>query len=194
MAGQWHLDADTYLAMVRAEIPAYDHLQDLTAEATADVDARAILDLGSGTGVTATCALARHPRAQLTGVDMSPDMLAHARRAVPGATFLEGRLEDPLPTGPFDLVVSAFAVHHLPSDGKADLFERVLAALRPGGRFVLGDVVVPLAPVSEPVPLEAGLDQPDTVAAQLAWLHDAGFTASVIYESGDLAVLRADRP
>ena len=194
MAGQWHVDADTYLAMVRAEIPAYDHLQDLTAEATADLDARTILDLGSGTGLTATCLLARHPRAELTGVDMSPDMLAHASRAVPGATFLRGRLEDPLPAGPFDLVVSAFAVHHLSSDVKADLFKRVLAALRPGGRFVLCDVVVPTAPVPVPVPLEDGVDLPDTVAAQLTWLHDAGFTTSVIHENGDLAVLRADRP
>jgi tRNA (cmo5U34)-methyltransferase len=194
MAGQWHFDADTYLGMVRAEITAYDRLQDLTAEATADVDAKTILDLGSGTGLTATCVLARHPRAELTGVDMSPDMLAHAKRAVPGATFLEGRLEDPLPAGPFDLVVSAFAVHHLASDAKADLFKRVLAALRPGGRFVLCDVVVPTAPVPAPVPLEDGVDLPDTVAAQLAWLHDAGFTASVIYANGDLAVLRANRP
>jgi tRNA (cmo5U34)-methyltransferase len=194
MAGQWHFDADTYLAMVRAEIPAYDRLQDLTAEATADLDARTILDLGSGTGLTATCVLARHPRAELTGVDMSPDMLAHANLAVPEAMFVEGRLEDPLPVGPFDLVVSAFAVHHLSSDGKAALFPRVFAALRPGGRFVLCDVVVPTAPVPVPVPLEVGVDLPDTVAAQLAWLRDAGFTASVTYENGDLAVLRADRP
>lgn len=121
-------------------------------------------------------------------------MLAHARRAAPGATFLEGRLEDPLPAGPFDLVVSAFAIHHLPGAAKADLFERVRAALRPGGRFVLCDVVVPTAPVAVPVPLEDGVDRPDTVAAQLAWLHDAGFTASVVHESGDLAILRADRP
>ena len=121
-------------------------------------------------------------------------MLAHARRAAPGATFLEGRLEDPLPAGPFDLVVSAFAIHHLPGAAKADLLERVRAALRPGGRFVLCDVVVPTAPVAVPVPLEDGVDRPDTVAAQLAWLHDAGFTACVIHESGDLAILRADRP
>jgi SAM-dependent methyltransferase len=52
------------------------------------------------------------------------------------------RLEDPLPGGNFDLVVSALAVHHLDGAGKADLFARVAARLRPGGRFVFGDVVV----------------------------------------------------
>jgi predicted RNA methylase len=58
VAGQWHLDAETYLAMVRSEIPTYDDLQDRLAEATADVDAHTILDLGSGTGVTAEADLA----------------------------------------------------------------------------------------------------------------------------------------
>ena len=50
-------------------------------------------------------------------------------------------LADPLPAGPFDLVVSALAVHHLEGRDKADLFARVGASLRSGGRFVLGDVV-----------------------------------------------------
>jgi tRNA (cmo5U34)-methyltransferase len=194
VSGQWHFDADSYLAMVRAEIPTYDDLQELTAAATADVDARTILDLGSGTGRTARHVLARHPGAELVGVDSSPDMLEHARHAVPTATFLEGRLEDPLPAGPFDVVVSAFAVHHLAGAAKAELFGRVHAALRPGGRFVLCDVVVATAPVPVPVPLEDGVDRPDSVAAHLAWLGDAGFSASVVHEDGDLAVLRADRP
>lgn len=194
MAGQWHLDAETYLSMVRAEIPSYDRLQTLVADASEGIEVRTMLDVGSGTGVTAEYVLSRHAHAALTGIDISSDMLAHARRTFPKATFLERRLEDPLPPGPFDLVVSAFTVHHLPSDAKADLFKRILAVLKPGGRFVLCDVVVPTAPVAAPVPIEDGVDLPDTAAAQLAWLEDAGFRASMIYESGDLAVLRADRP
>lgn len=53
------------------------------------------------------------------------------------------RLEDPLPEGPFDLVVSVLAVHHLEADEKRDLFRRVRRALAPGGRFVLADLIVP---------------------------------------------------
>ena len=53
------------------------------------------------------------------------------------------RLEDALPVGNIDLVVSALAVHHLDGAGKADLFARIPARRRSGGRFVLGDVVVP---------------------------------------------------
>ena len=193
MAGQWHFDPDSYLAMVRAEIPAYDELHDRLAGAIADMQVATILDLGSGTGVTAVHALARHPDAALVGIDSSPDMLSHATRAAPSATFLEGRLEDPLPSGPFDVVVSAFAIHHMPSAAKADLFKRVAAVVRPGGRFVLCDVVLPSVPVADPVPLEEGVDLPDTVADQLRWLADAGLIPSIIFAAGDLAILRADR-
>jgi len=193
MPDQWHFDADTYLAMVRSEVPRYDAFQDRTADATADVAADSILDLGSGTGVTALRTLAHHPAATLVGIDSSAEMLEHARRAVPAATFIEGRLEDALPSGPFDLVVSAFAIHHLPSEAKADLFERVAAVLRPAGRFVLCDVVVPEQPVAVPVPLEPGFDLPDTARDQLRWLADAGFDASVVLAEGDVAILQADR-
>jgi tRNA (cmo5U34)-methyltransferase len=193
MGGQWHFDAESYLAMVRSEIPTYDELQRRLADATADISAGRILDLGSGTGVTAANVLDRHPGATLVGIDGSAEMLAHARATLPDATFLEQRLEGPLPDGPFDLVVSAFAVHHLTGDDKADLFTRISAVLRPGGRFILCDVVVPTEDVTRPVPLEDGVDLPDTVADQLTWLTTAGFTATPVHQDGDLAILRADR-
>ena len=132
------------------------------------------------------------PRARV-GVDSSPDMVRGARRAVPSGTFVEGRLEDALPGGSFDLVVSAFAVHHLPSAAKADLFKRVAAALRPRGRFVLCDVVVPTVPVIVPVPIEDGVDQPDTAADQLRWLAHAGLKSSMVFAEADLAIFRADQ-
>ena len=193
VGGQWHFGAESYLALVRDEIPAYDELQHLLADATADVRAERILDLGSGTGVTATNVLALHPDAALVGIDGSAEMLSHAREILPSATFVEGELEGPLPDGPFDVVVSAFAVHHLVAADKADLFRRVADVVRPGGRFVLLDVVVPTGHVDTPVPLEDGVDLPDRVDHQLAWLTEAGFTASVLHHAGDLAVLRADR-
>jgi tRNA (cmo5U34)-methyltransferase len=69
--------------------------------------------------------LARHPGATLVGIDASADMLAAAD--VPGADLRVGRLQDELPAGPFDLVFSVLAVHHLDGPGKADLFRRVAA-------------------------------------------------------------------
>jgi len=191
--GQFHFDPSTYLDIVRAEIPLYDQLQRLLAEATASVAAHTILDLGSGTGVTAELVLSIHPGARLVGIDSSAEMLADTRRLLPTATFMVARLEDPLPSGQYDLVVSAFAIHHLDGPGKAQLFGRVASALRLGGRFVFCDVVIPERPVPNPVPLDEGFDMPSTVNEQVGWLSDAGFEPRVVYAQDDLCILAGER-
>lgn len=191
---QFHFDPDTYPDLIAAEIPDYDQLQDAVAAAAAGSPAERILDLGTGTGVTAQRVLDVHPEATLVGVDESEAMLAHARRTLPPSAELRvSRLEDPLPEGPFDLVVSALAVHHLDGPGKAELFRRVAGALKPAGRFVMADVVVPDDPTDAVIPLEPGQDLPSTVPEQLQWLQAAGLDARVTWSHQDLAVLVAHR-
>ena len=187
---QFHWDAGSYLELMHREVPDYDELQRRAADASG-TGARRILELGTGTGQTALRLLERHPGARLTGVDASPAMLEAARGALPAgrADVREGRLEDPLPPGPFDTVVSVLAVHHLDAEGKADLFRRAAAVLAPGGRLVLGDVVVPDDPGDAVTPIEEGFDRPDTVADQLRWLGDAGLRAEAVWRRRDLAVL-----
>jgi tRNA (cmo5U34)-methyltransferase len=189
-------DPDSYSTEIRTEIPRYDELQARVARATADREPRAILELGTGTGRTASLLLAAHPQAQLVGIDSSAEMLAAAREALPAdrVELRLARLEDDLPARPFDLVVSALAVHHLAPDEKADLFGRVAGVLGPAGRFVLGDVVIPERAEDAVVPLEEGFDRPDTAEAQVEWLRAAGLDAEVVWAEQYLAVLRGDRP
>ena len=104
-----------------------------------------------------------------------------------------GRLEDPLPEQEFDLVVSALSVHHLDSEAKSDLFVRVAQRLRIGGRFVLGDVVIPEDAGDAVTPLEPDVDTPDDLPSQLTWLKAAGLSPSVVWTYKDLAVIAADR-
>ncbi len=189
---QYHFDPATYLDMILAEVPAYRDLQRHLAEATRGIDAGSILELGVGTGETASAVLAVHPGARLVGIDESEPMLARARDRFPDADLRAQRLEDPLPGGSYDLVVSALAVHHLDAAGKADLFRRVRARLRPGGRFVLADVVVPDDPRDAVVPVDPPHDQPSPLADQLAWLRDAGFQPAVRWQEKDLVVVAAD--
>jgi len=190
--GQFHWDPDGYLKMVREEVPDYDRLQDEVASATEGIDARRALELGTGSGVTSRRVLQRHPHAQLTGVDSSAEMIAAAD--LPGADLRLQDLREPLPEGPFDIVFSALAVHHLEGPQKADLIARVAATLAPGGRFVLADVIVPDDPADVVTPLDAGFDLPETVPDLLRWMGEAGLRARVSWQARDLAVLVADAP
>jgi tRNA (cmo5U34)-methyltransferase len=186
---QFHFDPDSYLANMREDIPVFDELQEETARATEGIDVQHILELGVGTGLTSKRVLEAHPLAHLVGIDESEAMLAAAD--IPGDLRVS-RLEDPLPEGPFDLVVSCLAVHHLDAEGKQDLFRRIADVLRPGGRFVLTDVVVPERAEEAVTPTTPGFDLPDPLEPQLKWLREAGFEAEATWTWKDLAVVRAD--
>jgi tRNA (cmo5U34)-methyltransferase len=98
-----------------------------------------------------------------------------------------------LPAGPFEFVVSARAIHHLEGPDKAALFGRVAGVLRRGGRFVLGDVVIPVDPADAVTPVTSEHDRPSTLADQLEWLDEAGFDASPVWSEHDLVVVQAGR-
>lgn len=193
MADQFHFHPDGYLEMVRAEVPDYDLLQQVVAEASSEVPADAILDLGTGSGETLRHVVEQHRAARCVGIDESDAMLAAARQVVPNADLRVARLQDELPEGPFDLVVSALAVHHLDPQEKAELFRRVAQRLTARGRFVLADVVIPDDPDDAITPLDEGYDMPSPAAELLRWLADAQLVPVIRWQHRDLAVLVADR-
>jgi tRNA (cmo5U34)-methyltransferase len=192
---EYRFDPATYLDLMRAEVPAYERLQQAVARATAGLAVARVLDLGTGTGETLGAVLGTHPGAVAVGVDKNDAMLDAARRRLAGATvgLQVAELTDALPAGPFDLVVSALAIHHLEGPDKADLFGRIGGVLRPRGRFVLGDVVIPVEQPDGVTPLISDHDRPSTLADQLRWLDEAGFDASTVWAEHDLVVVRADR-
>jgi tRNA (cmo5U34)-methyltransferase len=183
-------DPDGYLPLMLAEIPGYDELQEAVAAATIGLTVTSVLELGTGTGETALRVLARHPAARWTGIDGSEAMLARARERLPDADLHVSRLEDPLPQGPFDLVVSVLAVHHLDGNGKRDLFTRVAQL---SDNFVLGDVVVPERPEDAVIEIDGVYDTPSSTAEHLEWLREAGFEPEVTPVRADLAVFRCLR-
>jgi tRNA (cmo5U34)-methyltransferase len=190
----FEFDSVTYLDLMRRELPAYDRLQGEVAAATTGLSVSSVLDLGTGTGETLAAVLARHPGAHPVAFDKNEGMLGAARRRLAGV-LLEvrvGNLTGPLPSGPFDLVVSALAIHHLEGPQKSDLFNRIAAVLRPGGRFVLGDVVVPVDPADAVTPVIDGHDRPSTLADQLGWLAGAGFATTIAWTERDLVVVHAE--
>ena len=186
----YHFTPESYLAMMREAVPGYDRLEEETVAATG-VDAKSVLELGTGTGETARRVLDRHPEAQLVGIDASPGMVNVARESLPSdrVTLLVGRLEDPLPEGPFDLVVSALAVHHLEGTRKADLFQRIASTLAPAGRFVLADVVEPVNPTYVVTEIDPEVDHPSKLDEQLAWLEATDLVPKVAWTHRDLVVI-----
>jgi tRNA (cmo5U34)-methyltransferase len=182
---------EQFLELMHHEIPRYEELEDAAARATEAVEATRILELGFGTGETTRRVLARHPGAHLVGIDGSSRMLAAIQ--IEGAEFRRGELVDPLPEGPFDLVVSCLTIHHLDGEGKRDLFRRIAEVLSADGWLVFGDVIVPEDPADALTPLTPDYDLPDRLDDLLAWLREVGFDPEATWTHGDLAVVRARR-
>jgi tRNA (cmo5U34)-methyltransferase len=194
--GQFHFTPGDYLDLMHAEVPAYEELQERVASLTEGLDVARVLELGTGTGETSRRVLVKHPRARLVGVDESAEMLAVARRVLPSKQvdkFIVGGIESPLPEGSFDLVISALTIHHLDGPDKADLFRRLARVVRPGGCFVMGDVVVPDDPIDAVTPLTPDYDMPDRTEDLLGWLKEAGFRPSLEWSFKDLAIIRSER-
>ena len=109
-----------------------------------------VLELSCGEGLLAEAVLQRFPTSTVYGYDLSPVMLQRAqqRLAVYGERFKTKQfdLADDSwrsPAWPVHAVVSSLTIHHLDDAGKAALYGDVFRMLRPGGVFVIADVVQP---------------------------------------------------
>jgi trans-aconitate methyltransferase len=171
------MDPETYLDEIRADVPHYDELQEATIEAI-PFSPRRVLELGVGTGETTRRLLERYPDAEVTGLDAQPEMVFKAREL--GIEVRLARMEDPLPDGPWDLVLSVLTVHHLDGEGKRDLFRRVREHSR---AMVMGDVVIAEPQVT---PLEEGVDLPSRAEDMVEWC-----SGELVWQADDLAVIRA---
>jgi len=177
MNAQFHWKPESYLEEIRAEIPRYDELQKAAVEAIPFAPDR-VLELGMGTGETTRHLLEAYPDAWVVGLDSSGEMVFQLRQEYDDVQL--ARMEDPLPDGPWDLVISVLSVHHLTDDQKHMLFRRVREQSR---SLVIGDVVK-----SEPqvTPIEPEFDFPDTAEELAEWCG-----GEITWTADDLAVVRA---
>jgi tRNA (cmo5U34)-methyltransferase len=179
-----------------------------------------IVELGAGSGLFSTMLRAAFPEAHLTLIDFSEKMLELAKARLgddPHVTFaLADYTTQPLPKD-CDAIVSSLSIHHLEDERKRALLQPILEALKPGGLFVNADHIAgPTAELEEVYQLRwladvralgateqqiadslyrQQEDRRTSVAAQLAWMREAGFAdVDCWYKYSSFAVMCGTRP
>jgi SAM-dependent methyltransferase len=225
-----------YLATSRQAIPLASEQIDamLRVIDAYGIPTRTVLDVGAGDGAAAHAVAQRFPVERVTLVDFSQPMLKQALHRFAGATHLTDIVEADLIDGgwlselpadvpAYDLVVSRYAIHHLPHERKSQLYREAFDRLAPGGLFFNIEHVSSVSPVSTEIferliiegmvaTSDAGLDIERATAAfrarqdaqtnilapvydQVGWLRDIGFVdVDVIMKVFELAVIVARRP
>jgi putative AdoMet-dependent methyltransferase len=150
-AKTWDFDTydwlDTYDEFMRAS--ARLHYDEVLRMLPAVADARPgedVLDIGVGTGNSAAPFL--DVGCTVLGIDPSERMLQKAEEKISGyaGRFCVRRMADPFLHLPlddkgFDIVVAAYAIHHIDDVAKREAVTGMGASLRPGGRIVIADTM-----------------------------------------------------
>lgn len=155
--------------------------------------ARALLDLGCGTGLELAPIFARQPDIAVTGIDLTRAMLDALAAKYQGRslTLIQGSYFDvDFGEAAFDVALSFETLHHFTHDEKRGLYRRVHRALRPGGVYIEADYMAATqdeedAAFAEWDALLAAMGRPDgffhydtpcTVSNQRRVLREAGFS------------------
>lgn len=118
----------------------YEKIAQLAPEGT-----RFILDLGCGTGLELEPLFRRFPQMQVTGIDLTREMLERLRKKFPEKqmNLIEGDyFATEFGREAFDLAVSFQTMHHFSKEKKLGLYRRIFRALKPGGQYLECDYMV----------------------------------------------------
>jgi ubiquinone/menaquinone biosynthesis C-methylase UbiE len=135
------MDADQYDGLIGNIVPG----QALLLSTMIDylpAHSMKILELGCGTGILTGMIRDRCPDAEITGIDLLPEMLdvASAKPSLEGVRFLARDLRDAWPQKRYDAIVTSLCLHHVPYEDRSMVARRAALTLAPHGRFICGDI------------------------------------------------------
>ena len=170
-----------------------------------------LLDLGCGTGLELERLFARFPDMEVTGIDMSPEMLKKLMTKFPEKTIrlICGSYFDEDFCGIYDAALSTYSLHHFSAERKLALYKKIHAALDTGGVFVFGDYTVSpierqqeLLAADETKRREQGIaddeyyhfDTPLTPETEMRLMRSAGFqSAEVVRQWENTSIIIAGK-
>jgi trans-aconitate 2-methyltransferase len=100
-----------------------------------DMDARTVIDLGCGPGNSTEVLALRFPRAQVSGIDSSADMIAAARLRLPRVSFALQEVQTWRAAGPYDVVLANAVLQWVPDH--EIVLPSLMARLAPGGALAV---------------------------------------------------------
>jgi len=130
-------DQSPRYAPLRASYPA------IVAEALR-YPSQSILDVGCGTGALLSMIHEQRRDAQLSGVDLSEEMIKVAQKRLAKDADLRVSASEKLPfeKGSFDLLLCTFSFHHHPNPKK--VVSEMARVLAPNGRLIMADPLMPV--------------------------------------------------
>ena len=224
IADAFNRTSEYYDEWVRQALPCYDELFSTAVEVipfSAEEKIR-VLDLGAGTGLFSRHVVERYPHATFVLYDVAAQMLDVAKerfqRARSQFEFVVDDYMNLRDRDAFDLVISSLSIHHLPDEGKKELFRRLNQALRSGGSFINVDQIkgetealrqlywstwlakvrqtgAPEDRIQDSIQRRQAHDRDATLSDQLQWLQEAGFVdVDCVYKHYFMAVFSATKP
>jgi len=181
--------ADEYARRIFDELQHKPFDRQLLDRFAAQVAGRGeVCDMGCGPGH-----VARHLRdagASVFGLDLSPQMLAQARRLNPDISFREGNmLALDLPGGMLAGIAAFYAIVNVPRQTLPAVFREMIRVLQPGGLLLLAfhvgnDTLRENELWGRPISMDFFLFEPPAIQGDL---EDAGFRIEEVVERGPYA-------
>ena len=196
MSAFFNARADSYDSHMLGDL-GLDEFYEVISECF-DEPIKRLIGLGCGTGLEFERLFERFPNMDVTGIDLSQEMLSKCADKYPGKelSLVCGSYFDEDFDGLYDHVLSTYSLHHFNEESKLELYRKIYAAIsEPDGTFVFGDYTVStmarqneLFAVNERKRCEQGIaddesyhfDTPFTPETEMRLMKAAGFASTEI--------------